>query len=231
MTDRDLGSERHYQGAAGRAYHDVKRELPPGGLSWIARSRGEKFVKHVSRGDVVVEFGVGSGWNLIEVDCARKIGIDVADFLAERLADSDIELLQTSEGLSDGVADVVICHHMLEHVPSPMDALAEMRRVLSPHGRLLLHVPYETQRKWRRFDRSEPNHHLFAWNPQTLANLVEEVGFRVESAGLGRYGYDRFAASMSFRLKTGERGFRVARWLAHLVQPVREVRVIAAIAP
>ncbi len=229
MTDRDSGSERHYQGMAGRAYHDGKRDLPPGGLAWIARSRNAKFAEHVEDDDVVVEFGVGSGWNLIDLECERRIGIDVAEFLEERLTDSGIEFMSNSEGLADGVADVVICHHMLEHVSSPVEALTEMRRILSPQGRLLLHVPYETQRKWRRFDRSEPNHHLFAWNPQTLANLVEEAGFRVESAGLGRYGYDRFAAALSFKLKTGERGFRVARGIAHALRPVREVRVVSSV--
>jgi SAM-dependent methyltransferase len=230
MTDRDLGSERHYQGTAGRAYHDGKRDLPPGGLKWIARSRRSKFAEYVGIDDVVVEFGVGSGWNLVELDCSRKIGIDVADFLEQRLSESGIEFLTTSEGLQDGSADVIICHHMLEHVPSPADALTEMRRILSPEGRLLLHVPYETQRKWRRFDRAEPNHHLYAWNPQTLANLVEEAGFRAESAGLGRYGYDRFAAVVASKLRSGERGYRVARGLAHALRPVREVRVVASVA-
>jgi SAM-dependent methyltransferase len=40
--------------------------------------------------------------------------------------------------------DVVICSHVLEHVPDDLKAMAEMKRVLKPDGRALLMVPLAT---------------------------------------------------------------------------------------
>lgn len=232
MVGRDEGTDegagaRHYRGAAGRSYHYDKRRLPESALPWVAADRARKLQRFVRPDDVVVEIGVGAGWNLRSLACRRRIGQDVADFLADDLGDQGIEFVGDPGALDDGLADVVVCHHVLEHVPSPLDTLTEIRRVLRPGGTLLLFVPYEVQRQFRRYDPAEPNHHLFAWNPQTLGALVDEAGFAVDDAGLGQYGYDRFAASLAARVGLGERGFRAVRGAVQLVRPVREVRVRA----
>lgn len=43
--------------------------------------------------------------------------------------------------LPDGCIDVMLCAHVLEHVPDTDKALAELRRVVAPGGHLLLQVP------------------------------------------------------------------------------------------
>jgi SAM-dependent methyltransferase len=43
--------------------------------------------------------------------------------------------------LPDGCLDVMLCAHVLEHVPDTDKALAELRRVIAPGGHLLLQVP------------------------------------------------------------------------------------------
>jgi hypothetical protein len=62
---------------------------------------------------------------------------------------------------------------------------------------------------------------------QTLANLVTDCGWTVEDAGVGRFGYDRFAAKMTTRLKLCYHGFRTIRALVHLLKPALEVRLVA----
>ncbi|MFA6546832.1 MAG: class I SAM-dependent methyltransferase [Limisphaerales bacterium] len=218
---------RHYQGEAGRAYHEGKRGLPPEAFPWVARLRSEKFAQHIRPPDTVVEFGVGAGWNLSELKCGRRIGFDVADFLEPELRGRGIEFVRDSASLGDGSADVVICHHMLEHALNPAASLVEIRRVLKPGGRLLLCVPFEKERRYRRHNPAEPNHHLFSWNVQTLGNLVAECGFKLESAAIGQFGYDRAAAVWAMKLKLREGGFRLLRSLAHLLLPASEVRVVA----
>ena len=223
----DNSAARHYQGAPGRAYHEGKRGLPPAAVPWVARLRAEKFAVHVRATDTVVEFGVGAGWNLAELKCARRIGFDVSEFLAPAVRELGIEFVSASAALTDASADVVICHHMLEHALNPAASLAEIRRVLKPGGKLLLHVPFEKERRYRRHDPAEPNHHLFSWNAQTLGNLVTESGFKLESVGIGQFGYDRAASAWACKLKLGEGGFRLLRSLAHLLLPASEVRVVA----
>lgn len=220
-------STGHYQGEAGRRYHYDKRGIPEAAYAWISRLRARKFASYVRSGDVVFEFGVGAGWNLASLKCARRLGHDISEFLGSDLARHGIEFVPDMAQVGTGVVSVAICHHALEHVLEPAAVLREMSRLLRPGGTLLVAVPFEKERRYRRYQRDEPNHHLYSWNPQTLANLITETGYVLDSVGLGEFGYDRFAAAWSVRLRLGERGFRLIRKMAHVIRPGREVRLAA----
>jgi SAM-dependent methyltransferase len=224
-------TNHHYQGEPGRRYHYDKRGIPPAAYPWVARLRAAKFSPHVRSTDVVLEFGVGAGWNLAALNCARRLGHDVTEFLKAELASRGIEFLETTRQLESGTVDVAICHHALEHVLEPAAVLKELSRLLRPGGILLLSVPFEKERRYRRYQPTEPNHHLYSWNPQTLGNLVIETGLVLSSVELGQFGYDRFAATWANRFQLGERGFRFIRSLAHLLRPGLEVRVVARSTP
>ena len=220
-------AQRHYCGDAGRRYHQIKRGIPKQAIPWVGRLRARKFSGFIGANDVVLEYGVGNGWNLAALRCRRKIGFDVADGVEASVCALGIEFVADTKLIAEASADVVLCHHTLEHVLDPPEALKEMRRLLAPQGRLLLYVPLERETRYERFRRDEPNHHLYSWNVQTLGNLVEETGFKVTEAGVGEFGYSRFAAVWAAKLRLGEGGFRFARRMLHTIRPAFEARVIA----
>ena len=221
------GATRHYEGETGRRYHQEKRAIPGPAFAWVSRLRAEKIRPYTREMDTVLEYGVGFGWNLAQLKCKRKLGFDIADFLEAGLAEWSIEFVRDTRALGEGSVDTLICHHTLEHTLHPGEALLEMRRLLRPEGRLLLFVPFEKERRYRRFDPAEPNHHLYSWNVQTLGNLVAEMGFKLIEGNVGQFGYDRLAAVWAHRLRVGETGFRFLRSVVHLIKPALEVRVVA----
>ena len=227
MTSLEDKAKERYQGDQGRRYHESKRGIPEEAFPWVARLRAAKIAPYLRPNDTVLEYGVGLGWNLAELECRRKLGLDVGAFLEAGLRQHGIEFISDPNLLPSGSLVVVICHHMLEHAAHPADVLDRIRRLLRKDGRLLLYVPYERERRYRRYRPDEPNHHLFSWNVQTLGNLVAEAGFVVQSASLGAFGQERFAAATASRCQLGERGFRGLRWLANTLKQEYEVRVVA----
>ena len=219
------GAERHYTGESGKRYHVEKRAIPPGAVNWVARLRAEKIEPFVRPTDIVFEYGAGFGWNLLFLRCARRIAFDISEHAGS--ADKAIEWIRTLKEVPGESVNVVICHHALEHLIEPAEALQVMRDLLRPGGRLLLFVPFERESRYRHFDLEELNHHLFSWNAQTLGNLVSECGFRVDSSGIGEFGFDRFAANLATKLRAGESGFQMIRRIAHLLRPASEVRLVA----
>ena len=220
--------ERHYRGEAGKRYHGEKRAIPDAAIPWVARLRAEKLAAQARPSDVVLEYGAGFGWNLARLDCRRKLAFDLAYLLPPSIRAAGVEFVPDTTALPGATVDVAVCHHTLEHVMQPAAALAEIGRLLRPAGKLLLFVPFERERKYRRFDPAEPNHHLYSWNVQTLGNLAEESGFRVTQAATGPFGYDHFAAVWADKLRLGENGFRALRQLLLLLKPAREVRLVAS---
>jgi len=122
--------------------------------------------------------------------------------------------------------DVGICHHTLEHLLDPAAALRQFARILKPGGRLILHVPWERERRHAQFNPDEPNHHLYNWNAQNLGNLVTVLGYKIEHVTVKTYGYDRVAANLADRLYLGEPGYRLLRKMLQTVRPLREVELI-----
>ena len=219
-------AEEHYRGEAGQRYQQQKRAVPEAAVPWVAKLRAEKFQPFIKSTDTVVEFGVGLGWNLANLQCARRIGTDLENFLPSALKTA-IEFVPTAAAIPNDSADVVICHHVLEHVENPPEMLQDAWRILKEDGQLLAYVPFENEARYRHFNPAEPNHHLYSWNVQTLGNLVNSQGFVLQKCELGEFGYDRFAAKFALDFSLGEKGFRVFRRLTHLMRPGREVRVVA----
>ncbi len=110
--------------------------------------------------------------------------------------------------LPDGCADVVTSFTVLEHVPDERAALAEMRRVLRPGGRLIISVPnrwwvFETHGAdlpWLPWNRVP----LVSWWPKRLHDRwarariyrLREIVALVESAGFTVTDTQRLTAPM-----------------------------------
>jgi SAM-dependent methyltransferase len=224
-------SEDRYRGLSGRRYHEGKRAIPDAAYPWVARARALKLTPFVRLEDVVLEYGVGYGWNLAALPCRRRIGFDVAEAVEAQVRQHGIEFFGDEAQLPAAAADVLLCHHTLEHVLRPPAALKSFSQWLAPAGRLMVVVPWERERGHRRFRRGEANHHLYSWSPQSLGNLVEDCGYRVSQAGTAVYGYDRFAAVWANRLRVGETGFRFLRRALQTLRPLRECYVVATLEP
>jgi ubiquinone/menaquinone biosynthesis C-methylase UbiE len=208
-------------------YHQISHGIPEESVPWVTHFRAEKFTPFVAANDTVVELGVGHGWNLAGLDCHKKIGADVARNVASIVEAQGINFTTNTAELESSSANVVICHHVLEHLENPQTMLKEGARLLKPGGRLVLHVPYEMQRKFRKYKPGHFDQHLYSWNPQTFGNLVALEGLTIEKISIQPYGYERAASVWASRLKLGEQGFRALRWLAWMAKPAYEIGLVA----
>jgi SAM-dependent methyltransferase len=106
----------------------------------------------------------------------------------------DLQLDVTRLALPDGAFDLVICSHVLEHVPDDAAAMAELRRVTAPGGRCLVMVPlaldrertYEDAQVTAPADREREflqADHVRLYAPD-IADRLRAAGFDVEVVDL-----------------------------------------------
>lgn len=138
-----------------------------------------KFKKYISSGDTVIDFGCGGGFILANTNCDKKIGVEIND-VARKYAETvnNIAVVKFVDDLEDGVADVIISTHALEHCYNPRIELISLLKKLKPGGRIIFFVPSESiVNKWLPGDI---NNHLYTWNPMTLGNLFTSAGYEIE---------------------------------------------------
>jgi SAM-dependent methyltransferase len=82
-----------------------------------------------------------------------------------------------------GGYDLIMMHHVLEHLPDPKRSLEELRGRLNPKGRLLVRIPVAASESCRLYGADwfnlDPPRHLLVPSRRGLELLAERSGFRV----------------------------------------------------
>ena len=102
--------------------------------------------------------------------------------------ESDLDI--TDLEMKDNLYDVVICNHVLEHVPEDITAMKEIFRVIKPGGWAILQVPFSpildntfedsTQVSLAERSTSFGQYDHVRIYGKDYANRLESVGFKVE---------------------------------------------------
>jgi SAM-dependent methyltransferase len=145
-----------------------------------------------------VALDVGSGPGNVTASLARAagpdgvaLGIDISEPMLERAvrkgAGPQVGFIKADAQrlpLRDDTVDAVVSTAVLQLVPNPTAALAEMARVLRPGGRLAIMVP--TAGSLARFWQKLPNVGAHAFGDDEIGDVLEDNGFagvRVKNLG------------------------------------------------
>lgn len=153
----------------------------------------------------------GPAQSIMDVGCAageviaagldlqlQAVGCDISEYAVESCNKRGLPAkVGSMEELpaDDGSIDIVVMKHVLEHTPAPQGVLREVRRVLSPTGRLLVAVPdlgYWKAWLWRRRGRyfrpdSLGRQHYIYYKAEDLAALLQQCGFAILSSSKAVY--------------------------------------------
>jgi 2-polyprenyl-3-methyl-5-hydroxy-6-metoxy-1,4-benzoquinol methylase len=136
-----------------------------------------KFVKYISSHSKVLDFGCGGGFLLKNLECSKKVGVEVNSVARETAKKHGIEVFARVEDMPDEYVDTVISNHVLEHTYQPLGELKSLYKKLEPGGKIIFVVPCESISS--RYKPNDINHHLYTWSPMCLGNLFSEAGFSV----------------------------------------------------
>jgi 2-polyprenyl-3-methyl-5-hydroxy-6-metoxy-1,4-benzoquinol methylase len=91
----------------------------------------------------------------------------------------------------DAYFDAITLHHVIEHVPDPLDLLKECRRTLKPQGKIFVMTPNIDSLGHRTFAESwrglEIAFHLHIFSIRALATCFERSGLSVDIARTSPY--------------------------------------------
>lgn len=156
-------------------------------------------------GDRVLDLGCGEGRHthgLHMLEGIEAIGVDMDVASLKKAREGLATLPQRREGgpqttqflvgdatrleFADNAFDALICSEVLEHLPDYNAALAEIRRVLKPDGRLCITVPHAWPERicWRLAPPPDgypfqPGGHIRIFDEVDLRYAVEQHGFKL----------------------------------------------------
>jgi 2-polyprenyl-3-methyl-5-hydroxy-6-metoxy-1,4-benzoquinol methylase len=153
---------------------------------------------------------VGSGRGTLLAELARRGWQATGTEYSSALAVTSINYLGVSVFPAPNLLDcqfetatfqVVVCYHVLEHLPNPLETLIEIRRIIHPEGLLIVAVPnfggwiaQLSHAKWFCLDVPR---HLFHFTPNTLAAILSQAGFEVQKRSTFSLEQDVFGFAQS----------------------------------
>lgn len=171
----EYGVADHYLGKKGQEYFAWQSA----GGDFGGRINRHKFDRLIRPTDVVLDFGCGGGFLLNNLNCARRIGVEINPVARDFAIQHGVECYSTVSQIPDSCADVVVTDHALEHVPYPIGVLKELRSKIRAGGILAVCVPHNNYWEDRKYNPKDINHHLHSWTVQTFGNSLAEAGYNV----------------------------------------------------
>jgi SAM-dependent methyltransferase len=153
---------------------------PPRFVRWLKLAR-------TSTRAHVLDIGCGAGtileW-MARLGFRRLEGID--PHLRHERDDGTIRLRRLRlEQVLEGPFDLIMLHHVLEHVPDPIATLRQARAMLAPGGRLLVRMPVMGTEAWRRYGvhwiQLDAPRHLHVMTTAGLAAAARQARLAVDA--------------------------------------------------
>lgn len=133
-----------------------------------------------------LDVGAGSGLLIYAMSLAglRVTGVDPFS-PASRRFETGAVLIKGEVSQLRGVWDLIMLHHTLEHVPSPVSMLEECASLLATRGRILVRSPTVSSWAWRHYGTSwaqlDAPRHIAIPSRLGIELLAERTGLRVIS--------------------------------------------------
>lgn len=144
------------------------------------------FVRTLEPG-TVLDAGCGPGYLLDAVgDEWERFGLEVSARAVEHARRfGDVRLASLEEcPFPDAAFDLVVCHHVIEHVADPIAAIRQIHRVCRPGGRLVIATPDFDSAMARRFGpRYRLLHdgtHISLFSNDSMHRFLRDHGFAID---------------------------------------------------
>ncbi len=153
----------------GHHFPNYLREMP-GNLSFDSR---------------ILDFGCGTGRLLQTLHYLGFRNLRGADaFIGSNISyPTGVEIKKATLSELDPAFDLIMLNHSFEHLPEPMAALADIRRILSEGGTALIRMPVVNE-AWKLYGADwvqlDPPRHLFLFTEDGFVKLSNDHGFKVE---------------------------------------------------
>ncbi len=133
----------------------------------------------------ILDVGCGSGKLLLKL---RKEGFTSLTGLDTNLAenidyDNGVKLYKGEIGTVPGSFDIVMMHHVLEHIADPVKALREIHGKLAARGRLIVRMPVAGTYAWRKYGKDwvqfDPPRHVIIHTEKSMKLIADKTGFAI----------------------------------------------------
>ena len=160
-----------------------------------ARKRVARFLNLFGKDTRILEIGCASGFFLYEIRPYVKsvTGVELTTQYIQYAISKGLNICESLEEIPVESCDLIFMFHVLEHIHDPIEFLKEVKKKLSPGGKVIIEVPnvddilVSTYKIKKHLDFYWEIAHNYYFSKETLGKVLEKAGYRYEMYPLQRY--------------------------------------------
>lgn len=192
-TQEQLYDEKYFTNSPSRKSNDYTYDYVSDWQWRYDRKRFKEELREIGRhkkNGRILDVGAATG-NFLQIGKAAGydiVGVEFSPFASAFARERGFEV---HTGALEDVSlpfesfDVVTLHHVLEHVPNPVETLSLVHRLMKPDGLLVVEVPnfasFRSKVNGAEWEDLRPDEHLHQFEPRTLSAIIEKSHFQVLS--------------------------------------------------
>lgn len=131
----------------------------------------------------ILDIGCGMGIALRDLaSCNFKVLHGIDPFLAKDFHFGPVFLQKKSLNAVQGLYDLIILNHSLEHMPNQIDVFKQLDKILAPNGVILIRIPL-LGNAWKKFGNAcygiDAPRHLSLHTIKSFYYLLDQTPFKV----------------------------------------------------
>ena len=137
----------------------------------------------LGRGRTVLDAGASDGFFLEQLGFEKGVGLNILGACVRKIRSEgkqaccgDLESLP----FQDKMFDTVICCETLEHLPNPIRALQELKRIC--RTRLFLTIPWTTTTRIKARPKADMDSHVFEFSASDFRKIISYTGLTIDFA-------------------------------------------------
>lgn len=139
-------------------------------------------VENLNKDARILDVGCGAGvllWDLRNLGFINTMGVD--PFLEKDLEFTNgLRIVKQTFFDVGGTWDLIMFHHVLEHLANPLKTLQHTARLLSPNGTCLIRTPTVSSYAWEHYGvnwvQLDAPRHLFVHSEKSIELLANQAG-------------------------------------------------------
>jgi 2-polyprenyl-3-methyl-5-hydroxy-6-metoxy-1,4-benzoquinol methylase len=179
-----------------------------------AKNRVSRFMHLYSKDTRVLEIGCASGYFLFAVrDHVKSVtGVELTKDYVEYARGRGLDIRESLDEVTDHSCDLIFMFHVLEHIEDPIQFLKELKKKMSPSGKLIIEVPnvddvlVSAYKIKNHLDFYWEIAHKYYFSKNSLKNVLDRAGYKSDIQPLQRYDLSNHMYWMQYG-KPGGQGF------------------------
>ncbi len=142
---------------------------------------------NIKKNSSVLDIGCGSGHLLYSMRLAGMKNILGADpfISADITYENGLKILKKDFSQINSTWDLIMLHHVFEHMGSPLEVLKQVYEKLKPGGKCIIRIPTTSSYAWKHYRENwvqlDAPRHFFLHSKESIKILAEASGLEIDN--------------------------------------------------